>query len=124
MKKLFKVQVRIKDKLTIRYYGILCENEKEYQDVHTFRRSYIKECNRVGGIAKNSSVAMVVMSKEQELSLTFNGKVNIKGFGFAFRSSKVGLVETTFYFKESDRKDVVEGKIMTVNHNYLNKEFI
>lgn len=74
MKKLFKVQVRIKNKLTIRYHGILCENEKEYQDVHTFRRSYIKECNRVGGIAKIAAELWWLCQKSKNFLLPSMGR--------------------------------------------------
>ena len=122
MKKLFETKVRISEEAMSHYYCFLCENEEEYQRIRSISFSNIKKCNHKDGVTRNECGVMLSMSIEQELSITLNGELNFKGFGFAFKDIRDGLATTVFYMKSSELKNEIKMKVNDVYHNYLNHD--
>lgn len=120
MKKILEAKVKISKETMLDYYCFLCENEEEYQKIHSIRSSNIKKCEYKDGVTRNEYGVMLSMSIEQEFSITLNGEFNFKGFGFAFRDIREGSATTVFYMKSSDLKEEVKMNIKDVYHNYLN----
>lgn len=122
MKKLFETKVRISEEAMSHYYCFLCENEEEYQRIHSIRFSNIKKCEHKDGVTRNECGVMLSISIEQKLSITLNGELNFKGFGFAFRDIRDGLATTVFYMKSSDLNEEIKMNIKDVYHNFLNHD--
>lgn len=122
MKKILEAKVKISEETMSNYYCFICENEEEYQKIRSIQYSNIKKAEHKDGVTINEYGVMLSISIEQELSITLNGKLNIKGFGFAFTDIREGSATTVFYMKSSDSKEEVKMNIKHVYHNYLNHD--